>query len=72
MSILTCTLCSAYSSTDDGTGVFEDTGTGYWCEECVQNAQENPAENERIMSALKVQDFEAWRESISLHEGTPE
>ena len=79
MSIATCTECGAYSDTDDGTGVFADTGTGFWCERCVENALENPAEHERIMDALKVQDIDTWRESISLHrakredehEGTP-
>jgi hypothetical protein len=65
MGMMRCTTCEAIVDSDDGTGVWEDVGTGFWCETCVEAACENPAKHERIMDALKVQDLETWEEAIN-------
>lgn len=68
MSMMTCTKCGAYVDTDDGTGVFEDKGTRFWCEDCLQKAVEEMEPGCPILAAYSKQSPEEYAELLAMQE----
>lgn len=57
MSMMACSGCSRYVDTDENVeGVWEDKGTRYWCDRCLEEAAEEADPENVILANFKVQD----------------
>ena len=63
MSMMRCDRCDRIEDTDDCTGLFEEKGTRFWCERCVEQSFEDRDETDCIMVAFKAQNPKEFQDT---------